>query len=129
MKKPSKVIDTELETRNSDVCEDCGRVVHIGCWFACPHEPLHPRGNFKPYEIEVNGKIERIDSIQSAMRVERESMQAYKEGRGQPVVLRAFHHDHDGAHYDQNSFGPPDVPNPRDFLGKRNRGGSAEMKD
>ena len=120
-------------------CELCGTEVSIGQWPEgwCKGDPAAhgPASHhvFKAYDVEVNGKTYHIDSIQAAARCESESMAAYREGRGQPVVLRAFHYDHDGKHYDGNSFGSGPARHPSEFLYNQRPGklthGEADMKD
>lgn len=97
-------------------CDSCNRELQIGDWPYCPHGSTRAHRPFIGGDVEVNGKTYHIDSLQAAERVERESMAAFKEGRGKPVVFRAFHFDHDGKHYDENAFGPGPAKHPRDFL-------------
>lgn len=80
-------------------CEECGKIVHVGDWWKCPH----PRANrHRPFvAVEVEGRV--IDSIQAADKMERETTAAYRDGRGQPLVMRAFHQD--SSNRDRNVFG------------------------
>lgn len=121
------------------LCDLCGTEVEIGQWPAgwCKgNASAHGPSRHTPFpaqEVEVNGQKYVIDSLQAAERVERESMQAYREGRGQPVVFRAFHYNNDGKHYDSNSFGSGPAKDPREFLYNQRKGklsiGSGEIKD
>ena len=122
------------------LCNLCGTDVQIGQWPAefCKGKPEnHGPVKHTPFsgaiDVEVNGQTYHIDSLQAAQRVERESMPAFKEGRGQPVVFRAFHYDHDGKHYDSNSFGSGPAKHPSEFLYNQRPGklrvGEADMKD
>ncbi len=95
-----------------DICDDCGSPMEVGTFPACggnpaKHGPIHRR-EFKPFEIELDGKTVTIGSLQDADRVERESWQRYntfdKNGKrqGSPSVLRLFHQN--WSNRDRNSL-------------------------
>lgn len=92
-------------------CDSCGEELQVGDWPYCPHGSALPHRPFRGYTITHEGKTYTIDSIQAAARVERETMQNYKEGKGAPIVLRAFHQDH--SNRDKNTlegFGESNPP-------------------
>jgi len=119
-------------------CELCGIEVEIGMWPAemCKGNPLnhgelvehHP---FKAYAIEHEGRRYVIDSIQAAQKVERETAAAARDGRGTPIVLRAFHYDKDGKYYDSHSFAKNPGRHPSELLrsGKLGAGVVDHWKD
>jgi hypothetical protein len=92
----------------SDRCEKCAKVVKIGDHPFCPHGSTLRYRPFIPYDVEIDGGVYRIDGIHTATKLENESMKMYRDGRGAPVVLRAFHQDH--SNMNQNVFGAPPRP-------------------
>jgi hypothetical protein len=86
-------------------CDDCGKKLAIGDFPFCPHGSTLPHRPFKAYDVEIDGGIYHIDGIHTATKLENESMKMYRDGRGAPVVLRAFHQDH--SNLNQNVFGAP----------------------
>lgn len=86
-----------------EVCEKCAKPLAIGDWPYCPHGSTLRYKPFPAFEVEGVGTI---DSITKLREVERSSMEAYKEGRGQPLVFRAFTQDR--SNQDSNVFGRPD---------------------
>lgn len=97
----------------SDKCDRCGRKMRVGMFPFCKGDPADHGDTrkhfpFKAYDVEVDGAVFRIDSIQAASKIERESMQRYRNGEGAPVVFRAFHQDSSNATV--NVFGSPDFP-------------------
>ena len=89
-------------------CDSCNKTVEIGDWPYCPHGSTRSHRIFKAYDVEIDGGIYHIDSIQTATKIENESMKMYRDGRGAPVVLRAFHQDH--SNMGVNVFGAPPRP-------------------
>lgn len=88
-------------------CELCGAEIRVGDWPYCPHESTHRRA-FTPFELEIDGVVERITSIQDADRIERRSFERYNSfdsaGKrlGSPSVLRQFHQDR--SNWDKNTL-------------------------
>jgi hypothetical protein len=95
-------------TDPSTTCERCGVVIRRPMWPFCPHGSIRPRPLFPAFDYEGR----RVDSIQAADRIERESERRYQSEGTAPVRFRAFHQD--SSNYDVNTFGPsPQVPVPR----------------
>lgn len=88
--------------RRADRCEKCGKVVKIGDWFLCPHESTTRRVNFKPYEVQIGKKTYLIDSIQTAMKIEKQYAREH-ESTGREIAFQAFHFDN--SNRDKNAFG------------------------
>lgn len=88
-----------------NVCQECGAVIEVGAFPFCKgdpakHEPAGSRKKFEEFEIELDGQVHRITSLQDANRIERESMARYnsfdKNGKrlGAPLVFRGFHQNY-----------------------------------
>ena len=92
-----------------DVCQECGAFLEPGMYPFCKGNPAnHGQRRYyeiAPYEIEVNGQKVVIDSLQKAMKVEREA-----EARGEKLGLRMWHQD--PSNMDKNCFASldPRVP-------------------
>lgn len=68
--------------------------------------PSFSRGRslgFTPFDHEMDGKVERVNTIEDVRRIERESMQRAVNGEGSPTIFRAFSQDR--SNYDKNVFG------------------------
>lgn len=125
-----KLIKLYMQNR----CDECGKELQVGEWPWCPHKSTTSRANFKAYDIDIDGTIHHIDSIQTADRIEREAERRFRNGEGAPIAFRAFHQDHSnldrnvygetkqpkpsgrGAVRDRDSTGTPIIGNLRDFL-------------
>lgn len=80
------------------VCEICKKTVNVGDWHLCPHDSTKPSTPFKSFEFE--GQI--VNGIQDANRIERESMQRYRNHEGAPIVFREFHQNR--SNIDRNTL-------------------------
>lgn len=76
----------------------------------------HTHRPFAAFEIDskdAQGKPTKItiDSLGKLRQVEADSLRAYREGRGQPIIFRAY--SQNPSNCDQNVFGmlPPDISN------------------
>lgn len=85
-----------------NLCDRCFAPLQVGDWPACggdprKHQPTGSRGRFQEWEVELDGTVHRITSIQDADRIERESWARYNsfdnsgKRRGAPLVFRGFH--------------------------------------
>jgi hypothetical protein len=91
-----------------DLCEKCQRPWETGMFPFCKGNPADHGAHLKhsPFpSFEVDG-VGEISSITQLREVEHSSMEAFKEGRGQPLIFRAF--SQDNSNRDQNVFGRPD---------------------
>lgn len=107
----------EPPAEKDEFCSACGDMIRVGMWPFCDgtsgkHVWTSERHIFKPFVTEVGGKQVVIDSIQAAARVERETMQRYRNGEGAPMVFRAFHQDK--SNFDVNALGPNPQKKPRE---------------
>jgi hypothetical protein len=89
---------------------DCGTLMDLA--LTPPRVDL-----FRPFEVDVNGTVYRIDSLQKARVVERIAEQQTRNGEGQPHIFRALSQNH--SNMDRNVFGEP----PRPAFSTRNRRG------
>lgn len=88
-----------------DICEECGAQIQIGDFPLCKGDPArHGARRYRDmatYEVEVDGRIILIDSMQKADRIEREYAQM-----GKSIAFRVFHQD--SSNLDRNSFADQD---------------------
>ena len=95
-----------------DICEECGSPLPIGTFPLCGgkperHGPVQER-HFQEWEVELDGTVHRITSLQDADRIERESWARYNsfdekgKRRGAPLVFRGFHQNRSNA--DKNAL-------------------------
>jgi len=118
-----------LLTPPENVCDNCGGYVEIGDHPFCggdpsKHVPVLAKPIFPSFEFE--GHV--IDSLQAATRVERQSEQAYRDGRGAPIRFRSFHQDN--SNRDCNTFGPsPQAPTPKSHRNKTGFGDQAKNRE
>lgn len=108
----------EWKHRHPEPCEKCGELVSIGDHPFCPHGRGQSHRPFKSFSIEHEGRTYEVSGIQSASKMERESMARYRNGEGAPIALRDFHQDHS---HKGNVFGrSPQVPhNNRNSRGQK----------
>lgn len=101
-----------------ETCDSCGIILESGDWPFCPHGQ-YSQGRFTPVEVDLGkGRKETITNVLDARRLERESEKAVAEGKGQPIVFRAF--SQDKSNYDKNSLG--ENPGPGKFSTRNRRG-------
>jgi hypothetical protein len=92
-----------------DICEFCGAHVEVGDFPACGGDPAkHGTRRYRdltPYEVELDGRMVLIDSMQKADRLEREYA-----AQGKHIAFRVFHQD--ASNLDRNTFhsADPRVP-------------------
>lgn len=117
------VNDVDVAPPHPDACPRCGRVLLVGDFPFCKGEPrdhgTYAHRPFTPYEVDLGeglGKV-KIDSIQAADRLERETERAWRNGekdrRGKPIgpiVLRVFHQDK--SNLDKSVFEPTKFETP-----------------
>lgn len=112
----------------SSQCSSCGQQVQIGEWPFCPHGWPSGHHHMPTYEVDIDGQIHTISSLQDANRIERESMARYRNGEGQPLVFRAFHQDN--SNRDKHTLpGWSQQVNPRTQRGVPIRSGSTRLKE
>lgn len=104
-----------------NICDECFAPLQVGDFPFCKgnpskHTPPHRR-HFTEFEIELDGQVHRITSLQDAARIERESRARYEsfddkgKRRGAPHVFRDFHQNH--SNRDVNALASEGVQAPR----------------
>lgn len=98
-----------MPSRSRVECEDCGHVMQIGEFPFCPHGSTHSRSLFKPYDVQIGSKTYTIDSLQSAMKIEKQYAAEHRAtGRNSEIAFHAFHFNN--SNRDVNAFGDPAKP-------------------
>lgn len=122
--KRAKLLDSNVAT-DPWVCDACGKRLKIGDWNFCPHGSVLRSKPFKKFTIDIAGRPQTISSLYEVRKIESDSLKAYGDGRGQPLVFRAFSEGHDGKHYDRNLLGgsPQILPRALPGYGERIRPG------
>ena len=113
-----------------DICDFCGSPITVGTFPACGGDPTRHgpirTSRFQEIEVELDGQVHRITSIQDANRLERESWARYnsfdKQGkrRGAPYVFRGFHQNE--SNQDRNALEGVGLKSEKPRLPRNSRG-------
>ena len=101
------------------ICEPCDVLVpdqyhpSIAFVLTCPscsqpceksfaRRPTGRNGLFVPFTADIGAEPVEVRSLGDVRRIERDSERAYRDGKGAPVVFRAF--SNDASNYDVNTL-------------------------